>query len=48
MKIKQWMEKKKDREKWRPIVERPRLTNGCSAERKEGGKEGREERYFEH
>jgi len=30
-------------------LRRPRLTQGCSAERKEGRrKEGREERYFEH
>jgi len=34
MKIKQWMEKMKDREKWR-LLRRPRLTQGCSAKRKE-------------
>jgi len=35
MKIKQWMEKMKDREKWR-LLRRPRFTQGCSAKRKAG------------
>jgi hypothetical protein len=35
MKIKQWMEKTKEREQWRMVVGRPRLTQGCSAERTE-------------
>jgi len=39
MKIKQWMEKMKDREKWRLIVEYPRITQGCSFKRKEGRKD---------
>jgi hypothetical protein len=37
MKIKQWKEKTKDREQWRLVVE-GRLTQGCSAERKDGRK----------
>ena len=36
MKMKQWIEKMKDREQWRLVVERPRLTQGCSAERRIG------------
>jgi hypothetical protein len=39
MKINQWMEKMKDREKWR-LLGRPRLTQGCSAGRKGGREEG--------
>jgi len=38
MKIKQWMEKMKDREKWRLIAEEAKAhpgLQGCSAERKE-------------
>jgi len=38
MKIKQWMEKMKERNgHW--LLRRPRLTQGCSAQRKEGRKE---------
>jgi len=36
MKIKQWMEKMQDREKWRWIVEEAKAhPQGCSADRKE-------------
>jgi len=34
IKIKQWVEKMKDREKWRLIVEETKAHRGCSAERK--------------
>jgi len=40
MKIKQWMEKMKDREKWRLIVEEAKAHPGLQR-REEGRKEGR-------
>jgi hypothetical protein len=36
MKIKQWTEKTKDREQWRLLLRRARLTRGCSAEMMDG------------
>jgi len=36
MKIKQLMEKTKDREQWRLVVAEAKLTQGCSAERTDG------------
>jgi hypothetical protein len=33
MKIRQWTEKAEDREQWRRLSRRPRLTQGCSARR---------------
>jgi hypothetical protein len=36
MKIKQWIEKTKDRSNGDWLLRRPRVTQGCSTERKEG------------
>ena len=36
MKIKQWMEKMKNRQQWRLVLRWPRLTQGCSVERMDG------------
>jgi hypothetical protein len=35
MEEKGWKEKTRDREQWRLVVERPRLTQGCTAEKEE-------------
>jgi hypothetical protein len=41
IKIKQWMEKMKDREQWRKwLLRRLGLTQGCSAERMDGWMDG--------
>jgi hypothetical protein len=35
MKVKGWKEKMRNREQWRRLQRRPRLTQGCSAEEEE-------------
>jgi hypothetical protein len=32
MEVKGWKEKMRDREQWRLVVEKPRLTQGCGAD----------------
>jgi hypothetical protein len=36
MKIREWTEKVEDREQWRRLSRRPRLTQGCSTRRMDG------------